>query len=143
MIRKFANNFRPTRKGLGCALGELEKDIMDILWTRGEITGREALADIRHLRDIAQTTVLTVLERLVKKGLVKKGKGESVYIYAPVLTKAEFTDKVSQEVMKGILDISTSSAIASLVDILADTDPEELDRLSRLIEKKKKEMYSL
>ena len=91
-------------------------------------------------RNIAITTVLTVLERLVKKGIVRKSKGESVYVYVPAFTKAEFTDRVSQEVMKGIMDISASSAVASLVDILADTDPHELDRLSKLIEKKKKEI---
>ena len=140
MIKKIANIFRPTREGLGRALGDLEKDIMDILWLKSEATGKEVLTELRGSRSVAITTVLTVLDRLVKKGIVKKTKGESVYMYTPVFSKNEFTDMVSQEVVKGILDISTSSAVASFVNILAQTDPEELDRLSRLIEKKKKEM---
>jgi len=140
MIKEFANIFRPTRKGLGRALGDLEKDIMDILWAKGGVTGKEALEEISRSKKAAITTVLTVLDRLVKKGIVKKTKGESVYIYTPALTKDEFTDMVSQAVMRGVLDISASSAVASFVDILAKTDPKELDRLSRLIEKKKKEL---
>ena len=59
---------------------------------------------------------------------------------APALTKDEFTDIVSHEVMRGVLNISASSAVASFVDVLAEADPKELDRLSRLIEKKKKEL---
>lgn len=140
MIMKIANIFRPTREGLGRALGDLEKDIMDILWLKREATGKEVLAELRCSRNIAITTVLTVLDRLVKKGIVKKAKGESVYIYTPAFSKNEFTDMVSQEVVKGILDISKSSAVASFVNILAQTDPKELDRLSKLIEKKKKEI---
>lgn len=140
MLKRFANNFRLTKAGLGRSLGDLEKDIMDILWLKGEATGKEVFLEVRHSRNIAITTVLTVLERLAKKGIVQKVKGESVFLYTPTLTRTEFADRVSQEVMKGILDISASSAVASLVDILADTDPHELDRLSELIEKKKKEI---
>lgn len=140
MIRRFANNFRPTKEGLGRALGDLEKDIMNILWQKGGVTGKEALAEISRSKKAAITTVLTVLDRLVKKGIVKKVKGESVYIYTPALTKDEFTDIVSHEVMRGVLDISASSAVASFVDVLAEADPKELDRLSRLIEKKKREL---
>lgn len=140
MIKKLTNIFRPSRKGLACALGSLEKDIMDILWVKGEVSGKEALSEINLSKKVANTTVLTVLDRLAKKGLVKKVKGESVYIYSPALTKDEFTNMVSQEVMRGVLDISASSAIASFVDVLAKTDPKELDRLSMLIVKKKKEL---
>ncbi|MBI3752596.1 MAG: BlaI/MecI/CopY family transcriptional regulator [Deltaproteobacteria bacterium] len=140
MLKGFAHNFRPMKRGLGRALGDLEKDIMNILWARGGVTGKEALAEISRSKKAAITTVLTVLDRLVKKGIVKKVKGESVYIYTPALTKDEFTDIVSHEVMRGVLDISASSAVASFVDVLAEADPKELDRLSRLIEKKKKEL---
>ncbi len=140
MTKGFAKIFRPTRKGLGRALGDLERDIMDILWKEGKASGKEVFEELRHSRNLAITTVLTVLERLANKGIVRKTKGESVYLYTPVLTKDEFTDKVSQEVIKGVLGISASSAVASFVDILADTDPSELDRLSKLIEKKKREI---
>jgi len=141
MIKGFTNIFRPAKAGLARALGDLEKQVMDILWLKKEAAGREVFTEIRHSRTIAITTVLTVLERLVKKGIVKRLKSDGIYIYTPVFTREEFADKVSQAVMKGVLDIAASSAVASFVDILADTDPEELDRLLKLIEKKKKELY--
>lgn len=140
MIKGFANNFRPTRKGLGRALGDLEKGIMDVLWVKGEATGKEIYEALKLSRNIAITTALTVLDRLAGKGMVKKTKGESVYVYRPALTKDEFTDKVSHEVIRGVFDISASAAVASFVDLLAETDPKELDRLSKLVERKKKEI---
>lgn len=140
MIKGFANIFRPAKAGLARALGDLEKQVMDTLWLKKEAAGREIFTEIRRSRTIAITTVLTVLERLVQKGIVKKLKSDGVYIYTPVFTREEFADKVSQAVMKGVLDIAASSAVASFVDILADTDPKELDRLLKLIEKKKKEL---
>lgn len=140
MVKGFANNFRPTKEGLGRAMGDLEKDIMDVLWLKGEATGKEIYEALKLSRHIAVTTALTVLDRLSAKGMVKKTKGESVYIYKPALTKDEFTDKVSHEVIRGVFDISASSAVASFVDLLAETDPKELDRLSELLEKKKREL---
>jgi len=52
-------------------LGELERRVMDILWDHGEreLTGRH-VADL--LPDHAYTTVATVLDRLVHKGLVRR-----------------------------------------------------------------------
>lgn len=128
------------KDGYGRFLGHLEQEILDTLWSRGEATGKEIFDRIRRTRGIALTTALTVLERLTKKGLVSKIKGDSVYIYRPAYTKDEFAGKISKEVFKGIFDISTSGASASFVDVLGNADPDELDRLSSLIEQKKKEL---
>ena len=132
--------FRSADKGLDKVLGPLEHDVMDVLWATGGATGKEVLAEISRARKIAITTVLTVLERLTGKGLVTKAKGESFYVFTPVHTKDEFAGMVSEEVLKGVIDLSSGSAIASFVDILAEKDPEELDRLSRLITIKKQEL---
>lgn len=132
-------NTKFTKEGYG-VLGPLEQEILDTLWARGEASGKEIFTEIKRVRDIALTTVLTVIERLAKKGLVKKVKGESVYLFRPAYTKDEFAREVSQEVLKGIFEISASGACASFVDILAKTGPVELEKLSILIESKKKEM---
>ena len=104
------------------------------------VTQAEIYARVKSRRDIALTTVLTVLERLVKKGLVKKTKGQSVYGYMSACTKEEFAKRLSGDVLKGIIGISASGAAASFVDMLGSADPDELDRLSAIIESKKKEL---
>lgn len=129
-----------TKDAYGKILGHLEHDLLEILWANGEATGKEIYARIKITRDIALTTVLTVLERLARKGIIKKIKGDSVYLFKPAYSKEDFARRVSDEVLKSIFEISTTGATASFVDMLADIHPIELDRLSRLIEDKRKEL---
>jgi len=137
---KKKNSKKTPRKKALRALGHLEQEIMDLLWSRGPMNGKGVYNAIMHKRPIALTTVLTVLDRLVKKGLVAKQKGESVFIYRPQNTRDEFAKKLSSAFFKDILEISASSLTASFVDSFADTSPEELDMLVRLVEEKKKEL---
>ncbi|MDP2689990.1 MAG: BlaI/MecI/CopY family transcriptional regulator, partial [Deltaproteobacteria bacterium] len=109
-------------------------------WKTPGLSGKEVFEELRKSRDIAVTTVFTVLERLARKGLLRKAKGESVFIFEPVQTEDELARTVSKEVLKGVLDLWSGSAMASFVDILASKDPGELDRLSRLISSKKHDL---
>lgn len=126
----------------GSPLGPLEREIMEFLWASGTANGRDVFSGIKAGRDIALTTVLTVLERLAKKGLVRKEKGGGLIAFSPALSREEFARTVSEDVFKGILGISASGLCASFVDALAASGPEELERLSELIESKKKELGS-
>lgn len=66
-------------------LGELEAVIMDRLWSRGEpATVREVLTDLRQHREIAYTTVLTVMDNLYRKGFLRREPAGRAYRYAPV-----------------------------------------------------------
>lgn len=134
------NNPKSNRERQSRVLGPLEHEILDVLWAGGGMSGKEVHAEIKRVRKVALTTVLTVLERLTSKGLVRKVKGKSVYIFTPAYTKDAFAKEVSGDVFKDILGISASGASASFVDMLAESDPDELDRLSALIESKKKEL---
>ena len=138
MLKRLASSFKPHKAGLGRVLGDLERLVMDVLWNRGEVAGREVLEEIEKERALAFTTILTVLDRLLKKGLIKRKKRGGIFVYAPSISRDDFVKRVSEEVLQGILDISASSAASSFVDILYRTSPEEMDRLSRLIEERKK-----
>lgn len=129
-------------EGYSKVLGRLEQEILDVLWANGALSGKAVYSNINGTRDIALTTVLTVIERLAKKGLLKKERAEGIYMYSCAYSREEFASAVSQEVFKGILEISSSGASASFVNILAQSDPEELDRLSALIADKKKELLA-
>lgn len=139
-MKKTSSKF--STEGYGRILGHLEQDILDLLWSSGEASGKEIFTAIRRTREIALTTVLTVLERLWKKGLVIKEKGESVFLFRPAFTRDEFTKQVSSEFFKGLFELSAGGASASFVNILAQVDPVELDRLKALVESKKKEIES-
>lgn len=137
-MKRITSIFKPHKAGLGRVLGDLEKAVMDVLWEKGEATGREVFKEIGKGRSLAFTTILTVMDRLLKKGLIKRIKRGKLFVYTPSMSKDDFVRQVSREVLQGILDISASSAASSFVDILYKTSPEEIERLSKLIEERKK-----
>ena len=63
-------------------LGDLERSVMDVLWdSAGWLTAREVASRLQHERDLAYTTVLTVLERLERKGFVQRQRAARAHRY--------------------------------------------------------------
>lgn len=124
----------------GNVLGPLEQEILETLWSLGNASGKDVHSSVRERRDVALTTVLTVIERLVKKGVVIKQKTGGPYLYRAAMSREELTEELSAGVFKGLLELSASGAAASFVNALGDSDPGELDRLARLVESKRREL---
>jgi predicted transcriptional regulator len=89
--------------------GELEAVIMDLLWSRGQpATVREVLTELRARREIAYTTVLTVMDNLWKKGWLHRQPAGRAYRFIPVLTREQY----GAQVMRQALDSSGDRAVA-------------------------------
>ncbi|RII42998.1 transcriptional regulator [Galactobacter valiniphilus] len=77
------------------ALGELERSVMDLLWDHQEALTANAVRDLLALdedsKGLAVTTVLTVLARLEKKGLVNRERGARPHLYHPTASREEHT----------------------------------------------------
>ena len=113
---------------------------MRVMWDmRKPATARAVHERIVREHDIAVLTVITVLNKLVLKGLLARAKQEDVYHYSARLTESEFRTLTARRVVSGILSIGPQAVAASLVDALAQHDPEQLNELGRLIRRKRKE----
>jgi predicted transcriptional regulator len=76
-------------------LGELERSVMNQLWTgSGTQSVREVHASLVRDRDLAYTTVMTVLDRLAKKGLVVRERDGRAYRYAAAQTREDLVAEV-------------------------------------------------
>ncbi|GIE87049.1 Predicted transcriptional regulator [Actinoplanes regularis] len=74
------------------ALGDLEREVMTQLWdARDPLTVRQVHELLSANRDLAYTTVMTVLDRLAKKKLVVQQRADRAYRYAPAQTREEMT----------------------------------------------------
>lgn len=86
------------------SLGELERAVMDLLWAGQEAATANTLRDLlaqdseagdgtagHQGKDLAVTTVLTVLSRLEKKGLVERERGTRPHRYQAVSSRADHT----------------------------------------------------
>ncbi|MEV6234700.1 BlaI/MecI/CopY family transcriptional regulator [Saccharopolyspora shandongensis] len=84
-------------------LGELEGAVMDVLWQSTEpMTVREVLAELNNTRDLAYTTVMTVLDNLHKKGWVERELHNRAYLYVP----AEAREAAAARAMRELLESS-------------------------------------
>ena len=87
------------------ALGELEREVMARLWDAPEpLTVRQVHAGILADRDLAYTTVMTVLDRLAKKKLVVRTMEDRAYKYAPAQSRAEMTASLMFDALNGTPD---------------------------------------
>jgi predicted transcriptional regulator len=138
---RLQDTVRLSANGLAKVLGDLEARVLRVVWTLGKpATARAVHERVVEEHDVALLTVITVLNKLVTKGLLARAKRDDVYHYAARLTEEEFRAHVSRRVVNGILSLGPEAVAASLVDALAKHDPAQLAELGRLIRRKLKGM---
>ncbi len=93
------------------ALGDLEREVMTQLWDAGEpLTVRQVHERVSRDRDLAYTTVMTVLDRLAKKRVVIQEKADRAYRYAPAQTREEMTAGVMLDALSATPDMDAALA---------------------------------
>ncbi|GGS95092.1 hypothetical protein GCM10010156_61730 [Planobispora rosea] len=106
-------------------LGGLESAIMDCLWSyRRPASVRDVLGDLRRDREIAYTTVMTVMDKLHTKGLLRREQVGRAYVYETVTSKEAYT----AELMRATL-VSGGNQAATLVHFLERLTPGEAQAL--------------
>ncbi|MBM2832999.1 MAG: mecI [Candidatus Brocadiaceae bacterium] len=138
MNKQVKFNFNPFKEGLNQVLGALEKDIMEVLWTRGESSVKDILDAFSNDRDTSYSTVITVTNRMAQKGLLKKRKVGKAYFYKPIYDREQFYEFISKKVVEGVSEFSFQSAMVHFVDYMAQADPDKIEYFSKLIESKRK-----
>lgn len=129
--------FRPFKTGFEHALGELENEIMQFIWDRNDsVTAKTVHENISLKRNIALTTVFTILDRLTEKGILKKEKSGKFILYRPVLTRQQYVEEVTKKTLQGLIEFSKENAISCFVDILSNSD--DLEKIKKLITEKSK-----
>jgi predicted transcriptional regulator len=70
-------------------LPELELEVMKVLWRREAATVADVQEELKPARPLAYTTVMTVLDRLARKGAADRDKQGRGYLYWPVVSEQE------------------------------------------------------
>ena len=118
-------------------LGELQTEVMEVLWREPNLTVNEVEARLQKGRSIAHTTVLTTLDRMHSKGHLTRDKQGKAFVYAPRYSREEFEHGIAQEVLGALLGQFTEPTLSAFVDIFGDSD-ERLDRLESMIREKRR-----
>jgi predicted transcriptional regulator len=110
-------------------LGELETEVMGVVWRRGQATVREVLEELTPRHHIAYTTAMTVMARLAGKGLLRRRRRGKAHHYEAAQTRDEFLRSASQRLVRTIIDDFGDVAVAAMVQELERVDPARLERL--------------
>lgn len=130
--------FKPSERGLRKVFGDLEADIMERVWRGSPVTVGDVWQALRKERDLAYTTVKTVMSRLAEKGYLKRRTKERAYTYEPAMEREEFLRSVSDEVLEGLFVDFGEPIRAHLVRALKKRDLPGLERLEALIREEKR-----
>jgi predicted transcriptional regulator len=122
------------------SLGELERAVMDLLWAGHEAatanTLRDRLAQAsageggaagHEGKELAVTTVLTVLSRLEKKGLVERERGTRPHRYQAVSSREDHTAELMHEVLGSAPD--REAVLARFIGSVSENEAETLRKL--------------
>ncbi len=114
------------------SLGELERSVMDLLWSAPEASTANDLRDRLALvegqgKDLAVTTVLTVLSRLEKKGLVERERGTRPHRYRAVSTREDHTARLMHEALGTATD--REAVLARFIGSVTETEAATLRKL--------------
>jgi predicted transcriptional regulator len=108
--------------------GRLQADVMQIVWDLGEATVDDVRAAQPEQARSAYTTVQTVLNRLLDRGLLERERRGKAFVYRARYDESELIARSIGERLAGASESVRKAALLSLVD---DLEPDEVDDLAR------------
>lgn len=124
-----------SRPSIPPALHELESEVMEELWRRsGEATVREVLEALNSSasRVRAYTTVMTVMGKLHRKGLLDRRREGKTDIYRPVMSREQYLEARAQAQVGALVDEYGEVALVHFARQMDRLDPKRREQLRRL-----------
>jgi predicted transcriptional regulator len=135
--------FRPDRPGIQKVLGDLEAEIMEVVWTRPIdqcTTVRDIFEVLYPRRHLAYTTVMSTMARLAKKKFLRVEKEGQHYLYYPTCTRQEFVSRFVSHILENLF-VSFSGETLKSFQSLRDTEAATLAHrlLDDILQQRKQE----
>jgi predicted transcriptional regulator len=110
-----------------------ELAIMKVIWSRGTATVRDVYEAMRTRRQIAYTTVMTMMRILEEKGHLRKSRADRAYVYKPVRSRQQVLGAMVRDFVERVFD---GAAEGLLVQLVKDRrlSKSERERIRRVID---------
>ena len=118
-------------------LTETELELISILWRLGEGSVNDVIELLPKDRDLAYTSVSTILRILEQKKFLKTRKEGRGHVYIPILKKEDYEERTVRHVVEHVFD-GTPMALAKQLLNTVNLSKEELGELKKLIEQAEK-----
>jgi predicted transcriptional regulator len=118
------------------SVGPLEAEILNIIWELGSATVKDIhdriLADPN--RELAYTSVTTVLRRLTEKGWLACNKKERAFYWRPLVTKQQADVIKAHEQLQRFLAVGNPDVVAAFADSLDEATNEQIQAIAKRIQ---------
>lgn len=124
----------PASSNVPPGLHELESELMELIWERGECNVRAVLEELNKRSDKQRkyTTVMTTMARLDKKGLLIRRRDGRTDIYKPAMTRDEYLEARAAAEVGALVDNYGEAALVHFARQMDELDPERREQLRRL-----------
>lgn len=129
--------FRLDEQGLAHIFGELEAKIMEAVWVQTEASVQDVVDSLEGKQHYK--TVMTVMNRLVSKGVLARRRIGKAYVYQATQSRDRLLADVVDRMMRGLLVDFRELTLAQIVETMETVDPAALSKLQALIEDRPKE----
>ena len=114
---------------------ELELEILKVLWRLGPATVRQVRDELAAVRDLAYTTVMTMMTIMDTKGYVKRVKDGRSFIYEATYQEQKASRNMLKDVVDRLFGGSTKAVMQHLLET-SELDDEELNQIRQIINRK-------
>ncbi len=128
---------QPQDDGVSKLLGPVETAIMELLWARVSATVRDITAVLQTERQVAYTTVMTIMNNLAEKGLLRRIRlDKRTFLYEAALTREAFMQGASERVVQALIRDFGELALTEFALALEEATPAERTRIKRLLKER-------
>jgi BlaI family transcriptional regulator, penicillinase repressor len=117
-------------------LSPAQREIMEIVWERGEVTANEVLRVLSRSRKVARNTVRTLLERMEEKGWLKHSAEGRTFLYMAARPRHDTIGQKVREVVDTVCGGSPETLVTALLDYRG-LRPDELKRIRQILDQAK------
>lgn len=115
-------------------LHELEAEVMEVVWDRGEASVREVMQALNAVaeKERAYTTYMTIMGRLDAKGMLRRRREGKSDFFTPVYTRQEYAERRARAELDSVVDQYGEVALAHIARQMAALDPQRRRMLQRM-----------
>lgn len=114
---------------------DLEIQVLSLLWDNGPMTVRQVLEAVPDRKKRAYTTVLTVLQVMEKKGLVKHKTDGTRHVYEPAIEKRRVLRPLLRNMIRNVFRGNPATAMQALIDETSVSE-DEMTEIRRVLDGK-------
>jgi predicted transcriptional regulator len=114
-------------------LGETEMEVLHHVWDLGEATVADVRERVLKEREVAYTTIMTVMKKLADKGYLQYHKDGRTYVYAPAQEPNKVQHNLLRRLMESVFEGSPMALVQTLVQH-ENLSEEERDEIRQMID---------